>query len=77
MNKLIKTQEELNQYMEEVRLRGKSFESNPTTVSFSEGWDNLEPYDFNKEYIKVTRTDNHEVIERIKYEQPRQIDRRR
>ena len=71
MNKLIKTQEELNQYMEEVRLRGKSFESNPTTVSFSEGWDNLEPYDFNKEYIKVTRTDNHEVIERIKYEQPR------
>ena len=71
MNKLIKTQEELNQYVEEVRLRGKSFEPNPTTVSFSEGWDNLEPYDFNKEYIKVTRTDNHEVIERIKYEQPR------
>jgi hypothetical protein len=67
---LIKTQEELNQYMEEVRVRGKSFEPNPTTVSFSEDvWDNMEPYDFNKEYIKVTRTDNHEVIERIKYEQ--------
>ena len=71
MNKLIKTQSELNQYMEEVRLRGKSFEPNPTTVSFCDGWDNLEPYDFNKEYIKVTRTDNHEVIERIKYEQSR------
>ena len=73
MNKLIKTQEELNQYMEEVRLRGKSFEPNPTTVSFCDGWDNLEPYDFNKEYIKVTRTDNHETIYRIKYEdeQPR------
>ena len=71
MNKLIKTQEELNQYVEEVRLRGKSFEPNPTTVSFCDGWDNLEPYDFNKEYIKVTRTDNHEVIERIKNEQPR------
>jgi len=69
MNKLIKSQEELNQYMEEVRLRGKSFEPNLTTVSFSDdSWNNLEPYDFNKEYIKVTRTNNHEVVERIKYE---------
>ena len=72
--RLIKTQEELNQYMEEVRVRGKSFEPNPTTVSFGDedAWDiNMEPYDFNKEYIKVTRTDNHEIIERVKYEQHR------
>ena len=68
MVRLIKTQEELNQYTEEVRLRGKSFESNPTTVSFSEGWDNLEPYDFNKEYIKVVKENNHETIYIIKYE---------
>jgi hypothetical protein len=67
MNKLIKTQEDLNQYMEEVRVRGKSFEPNPTTVSFDDDWDNLESYDFNKEYIKVTRTNNHEIIERLKY----------
>jgi hypothetical protein len=70
MNKLIKTQSELNQYMEEVRIRGKSFEPNPTTVSFSDddSWDNLEPYDFNKEYIKVIKENNHETIHRIKYE---------
>jgi len=68
MNRLIKTQSELNQYMEEVRLRGKSFEPNPTTVSFGDGWDNLEPYDFNKEYIKVVKENNHETIHRIKYE---------
>jgi hypothetical protein len=70
MIRLIKTQEELNQYMEEVRLRGKSFEPNPTTVSFDneDVWDNREPYDFNKKYVKVTRTDNHEIIKCIKNE---------
>ena len=68
MIRLIKTQSELNQHMEEVRIRGKSFESNPTTVSFCDGWDNLEPYDFNKEYIKVVKENNHETIYRIKYE---------
>ena len=73
MVRLIKTQEECNQHMEEIRLRGKSFEPNPTTVSFGDGWDNLEPYNFNKEYIKVVKENNHETIYRIKYEdeQPR------
>ena len=73
MVRLIKTQEECNQLMEEIRLRGKSFEPNPTTVSFGDGWDNLEPYNFNKEYIKVVKENNHETIYRIKYEdeQPR------
>ena len=70
MNKLIKTQEELNQYKEEVRLRGKNFEPNATTVSFGDDeW--MEPYDFNKEYIKVVKENNHETIHRIKYEQTR------
>ncbi len=68
MVRLIKTQEECNQLMEEIRLRGKSFEPNPTTVSFGDGWDNLEPYNFNKEYIKVVKENNHETIYRIKYE---------
>ena len=74
MNKLIKTQEELNQYMEEVRLRGKNFEPNSTTVSFDDKtWYDMEPYDFSKEYIKVVKKNNHETIYRIKYEdeQPR------
>ena len=65
----IKTQEECNQYMEEVRLRGKSFEPNLTTVSFSddESWYSMEPIDFNKEYLKVVKENNHETIYRIKY----------
>ena len=64
-NRLIKTQEELNQYMEEVRLRGKSFELNPTTVTVD--WDDLDPYDFNTEYIKVIKENNHETLYRIQY----------
>jgi len=67
MNKLIKTQQELEEYQKEVRNR--QYETNPVTVSFSDDWDNLEPHNFDVEYIKVTRTDNHEIIERIKYEQ--------
>jgi hypothetical protein len=31
----------------------------------------IEPYNFDIEYIKVIRTDNHEIIERVKYEQHR------
>ena len=63
----IKTQEECNQYMEEVRIRGKNFEPNSATVSF--GDDDMEAYDFNKEYLKVVKENNHETIYRIKYEQ--------
>ena len=69
MNRLIKTQEELEVYQKEVRNR--QYETNPVTVSFSDDWDNMEPYNFDAEYVKVTRTDNHEIIERVKYEQPR------
>ena len=67
----IKTQEECNQYMEEVRLRGKNFEPNSATVSFGDddAWTNMEAYDFNKEYLKVVKENNHETIYRIKYEQ--------
>jgi len=65
MNKLIKTQEELEAYQKEVRNR--QYETNPVTAEFVDGWDNLEPYNFDIEYIKVTRTDNHEIIERVKY----------
>jgi hypothetical protein len=51
--------------MEEVRLRGKSFELNPTTVTVD--WDDLDPYDFNTEYIKVIKENNHETLYRIQY----------
>jgi len=66
MIRLIKTQEELEAYQKEVRNR--QYETNPVTAEFVDDWDNLEPYNFDIEYIKITRTDNHEIIERIKYE---------
>jgi len=65
----IKSKEEEKLYVEEVRLRGKNFEPNPTTVSFGDEdvWTNMEAYDFNKEYLKVVKENNHETIYRIKY----------
>ena len=65
MNRLIKTQEELEVYQKEVRNR--QYETNPVTAEFGDGFENIEPYNFDIEYIKVTRTDNHEIIERVKY----------
>lgn len=65
MVRTIKTQQELEEYQKEVRNR--QYERNPVTVSFSDDWDNMEPYNFDIEYIEVTRTNNHEIIERIKY----------
>ncbi len=69
MVRIIKTQEELETYQKEVRDR--QYEKDAATAEFADGWNDLEPYDFNKEYIRVTRTNNHEIIERVKYEQPR------
>jgi hypothetical protein len=69
MNKTIKTQKKLENYQKEIRER--QYETNPVTAEFVDGWDNLEPYNFDIEYIKITRVGNHEIIERVKYEQPR------
>ena len=69
MVRTIKTQQELEEYQKEVRNR--QYEKNPVTVSFSDDWDNMEPYNFDIEYIEVTRTNNHEIIERVKNEQHR------
>ena len=65
MVRTIKTQQELEEYQKEVRNR--QYETNPVTVSFSDDWDNMEPYNFDIEYIEVTRSNNHEIIDRIKY----------
>jgi hypothetical protein len=65
MYKTIKTQQELENYQKEIRER--QYETNPVTAEFVDGWDNLEPYNFDIEYIKITRVGNHELIERIKY----------
>jgi hypothetical protein len=66
MVRIIKTQEELETYQKEVRDR--QYEKDAATAEFADGWDNLEPYNFDIEYIRVTRVDNHEIIERVKYE---------
>lgn len=65
--RIIDNQKDLELCMEDIRLRGKSFEPIPTTVSFGDGWDNMEPYDFSKEYLKIVKENNHETIYRIKY----------
>ena len=49
----------LNKYWYEKR--------NWTTVSFDD-WDNLEPYKWDIEYLKVVKRGNHEIIYRIQYE---------
>jgi hypothetical protein len=66
MVRVIKTQEELETYQKEVRDR--QYEKDAATAEFADGWDNLEPYNFDIEYIRVTRVYNHEIIERVKYE---------
>ena len=70
--KIIDNQKDHELHMEEVRLRGKSFEPNLTTVSFAdeESWYSMEPIDFSKEYLKVVKENNHETIYRIKYKTP-------
>jgi len=66
MNRLIKTQQELEVYQKEVRNR--QYKTNPVTAEFGDGFESIEPYDFDTEYIRVTKVDNHEIIERVKYE---------
>jgi len=65
MYKTIKTQKKLENYQKEIRER--QYETNPVTAEFVDGWDNLEHYNWDVEYIKITRVGNHELIERIKY----------
>lgn len=64
MYKTIKTQKKLENYQKEIRER--QYETNPVTVEFIDGWDNLEPYNWDVEYLKITRVGNHEIIERVK-----------
>ena len=63
----IKSEEEEKLYIAELRIREKNFDPNSTTVSF--GDDDMEAYDYKKEYLKIVKENNHETIYRIKYEQ--------
>ena len=66
--RIIDNQDKLEEYQKEVRDRGKNFynDDNPTTISFDD-WDDIEPYNWDKEYLKVVKRRNHETIYRIKY----------
>ena len=66
--RIIDNQDKLEEYQKEVRDRGKNFynDDNRTTVSFDD-WDDIEPYDWDREYLKVVKRRNHETIYRIKY----------
>ena len=66
--RIIDNQDKLEEYQKEVRDRGKNFynDDNRTTVSFDD-WDDIEPYNWDKEYLKVVKRRNHETIYRIKY----------
>lgn len=67
--RIIDNQEKLEEYQKEIRDRGKNFwnDDNRTTVSFDD-WDNLEPYKWDIEYLKVVKRGNHEIIYRIPHE---------
>ena len=63
--RIIRTLEGLLEYQKEVRNR--QYEDNPVTVEFvNDYFITTEPYNWNKEYVKVTRINNHERIELIK-----------
>ena len=66
--RIITNQEEFREYGEEILERGKNFynDPNPTTVSFDD-WDYI-PYDWDKEYLKIVKRNNHETVYRIRYE---------
>jgi len=62
----IKSEEEEKLYIAELRIREKNFDPDSTTVSFDD-CDSMEPYDYKKEYLKIVKENNHEIIYRIKY----------
>ena len=69
MVRIQRNKEELDVYILEIIKR--QWSNNPITVSFAGGleeWLPDNPYDFNKEYIKVVREGNHETIYRIKHD---------
>ena len=66
--RIIDNQEKLEEYQKEIRDRGNNIwnDPNPTTVSFDD-WDYI-PYDWDKEYLKIVKKNNHETVYRIQYE---------
>lgn len=59
--RLIKTDEELREYQREVRNR--QYEDNPVRLEFiNEPLNGWGPYDWNKEYIRITRIGDYETL---------------
>lgn len=61
----IKTEEEFVSICIEWGLR--QYESNPVMVDVSSIIEHVEPYDWDVEYLKITKVANNEIVELIKY----------
>lgn len=61
----IKTEEEFVSICEEIRNR--QYEPNPVIVDVYNIIEHIEPYDWDVEYLKITKVDNSEIVELIKY----------
>lgn len=65
MVRIIRTYEELYEYQKE--LRNVQWGENPLTVEFlNDSFYDTEPYNWGKEYLKITRINNRETIERVR-----------
>lgn len=68
----IKTENELQLFMAEVRNR--QYEPNPVTIGFGDSYaDRMDPINWDVEYLKVTRVDNHETVEVVNYEEQKKV----
>jgi len=64
--KYIRTQEEFDRFGDDVRNR--QYISNPVLVNFiNDDLSNPKPYNWDKEYLEITRFDNVDNIKRLFY----------
>lgn len=64
--RIIDTIEKLEAFKDEIEFR-TFFHSNSTTVSFEYDADEwMKPYDLEKEYLRIVKSNNHETVYRIK-----------
>jgi hypothetical protein len=68
----IKTENEHQLFMTEVRNR--QYEPKSATIEFGDSFINrLESINWDVEYVKVTRVDNHEIVDIINYEEQKKV----
>ena len=63
MKRTIKNEQQFQDFCKEVRNR--QYEIDPVKVDIGDAFDNLEPYDWTKEYLEIVRLDNVDVVRRV------------